>query len=225
MNALICLIKKEFLQEFRTKEVSAIIISLSLLLSVLSAIGVQLAFFNLEQVQKIAPLLIWLSFLFSATSAIGRSFDFEIQYGALDGLKLAGVPFPLVFLSKVITSALLLLLSHLISVVALCILLDLSLALISAPFVILSLVVIVAYTALATLFSAVAATSRMRGVLLPLILFPLLFPLFFAALEVTGDLIIRGQASFGSFWFSFAGLLALVYFLLGLNLYQYVVEE
>lgn len=225
MKTLIYLIKKEILQELRSKEVSVVIISLSLLLSVLSAIGVQLAFFNLEQVQRISPLLIWLTFLFSATSAIGRSFDFEIQYGALDGLKLARVPFPLVFLSKVLVTTVLLLISHLLSVLTLCVLLDLSLTIISYPFVLISLVIVVAYTSLATLFSAVTASSRMKGLLLPLILFPLLFPLFFAALEVTGDLIGQDGDFLGSFWVRFAALLSLIYFLLGLNLYQYVVEE
>ena len=225
MNRLYSLLKKEFLQEVRSKEVSAAILALSLLLSVLAAIGIQLSFLNMEQVIKIAPLLIWLIFLFSATSGLSRSFDCEIQHGAVDGLKLAAVPFPLVFVAKVLAAFVILFFSHIVSCIALFVLLDLSVEQLFGRFLLLSAVVIVAYASLAILFAAVAATSKMRGLLLPLILFPLLFPLFFAALEVTAGLLGDAAMAGSSFWFAFAGLLAVIYFLLGLNLYQYVAEE
>lgn len=225
MSSLLILLRKEFIQELRSREVLAIMLAMSLLLSVLSAVGVQLSFMDGAQVQKVAPLLIWLSFLFAATSALGRSFDCELQHGAIDGLKLSGVSFSVVYLAKVIASAATLFFCQCVSATVLLVLLDLSAPAQWGYFIVLSLIVVVAYTALAVLFSAVAAVSKLKGLILPLILFPLLFPIFIAAVETTNQLMLDQTFYPTSFWFSLSGVLLILYLALGINLYQYVVEE
>lgn len=225
MRVFLALLRKEWIQELRSCEVGVVMLSLSLLLSVLASVGVQLTFFSSEQVIRIAPLLLWLSFLFAATSALGRSFDFELQYGAIDGLRLSGVSPALVYLSKLIMSSVLLLITLILSAVVLLVLLDLQVPVAWPALAALSCMVVIAYGALATLFAAVAATSRLKGLILPLILFPLLFPLFLGAVETTNQILLDPAFTANSFWFSFTGLLTVLYLLLGINLYSFVIEE
>ncbi len=225
MKAFFVLLKKEVMQEIRAHEVTVVAVSLSLLLSVLSGIGVQFALLNPAQILKIAPIFIWLTFLFSATAALGRSYDGELQFGGIDGLKLSGVAPVTVYLTKVIVSTGLLFLCHVFSSCALMVFLDLALPERWPQFLIISLVTVTAYAALAVLFSAVAAVSRLKALILPLILFPLLFPLFMAALESTNQLLIEGYFEVTSFWFSLSLLLMIIYVMLGFNLYGFAVEE
>jgi heme exporter protein B len=85
--------------------------------------------------------------------------------------------------------------------------------------------VVVAYAALSSLLAGIAVQARLKGLLLPLILLPLIFPLFFAALELSSALLIGGSFAWSSFWFKLLLLLDLLYLLLGLNLFEYVVKE
>lgn len=225
MKSFLLLLKKEITQELRSREVSAVMISLSLLLSVLTALGVQSAFLDGAQIIKVAPLFVWLGFLFSATAAIGRSYDGELLYGGIDGLKLSGVSLVTVYLTKVIVTATLLFFCHIFTSCALMVFLDLPLPALWRYFLLVSAIVILAFASVAVLFSAVAAVSRLKALILPLILFPLLFPLFMAALETTNLLVIDQYFEYSSFWFSFSVLLMILYLMLGVNLYRFAVEE
>jgi ABC-type transport system involved in cytochrome c biogenesis permease component len=77
-----------------------------------------------------------------------------------------------------------------------------------------------ALSALTTLISGIAGTSRMRGVLVPLLTLPLLFPLFFAGVEMTTALALNGELSTGSVWPSVILVSGSVFFLVGINTYE-----
>lgn len=68
--------------------------------------------------------------------------------------------------------------------------LDQQLSTILLPLALLGLCSASALAALIVVLAAVASTSRMRGVLLPIIALPLLFPLFFAGVEMTTELVV-----------------------------------
>jgi ABC-type transport system involved in cytochrome c biogenesis permease component len=83
----------------------------------------------------------------------------------------------------------------------------------------------VALAALIVLLSAVTGTSRLRGVLLPLVTVPLLFPLFFAGVEMTTSCILYGVLDTGSIWPSIVLLSATVFLLVGINTYELALRE
>jgi ABC-type transport system involved in cytochrome c biogenesis permease component len=83
----------------------------------------------------------------------------------------------------------------------------------------------VALAALITLISGVAGTSRLRGVLVPLLTLPLLFPLFFAGVELTTECLLYSSVQEGSLWPGIILISATAFFLVGINSYEAVVRD
>lgn len=225
MRALLALIKKDLLVEFRTKETVVLMAALALLLSVIASFGAGSAFLDPATERKLYPALLWLIFVFSATVCIGRSYDFELEHMGIEGLVLSGVSSSLIYCSKVATNFLVILMGHIFAIAALSILLNVEVLPVGPQLVLLSALVIAGYSALSTVLAAVGSTSRLKNMLLPLILLPLLFPIFFAALELTAELLANQRIEFDSLWFTLLIGLNVLYILLGINLYGYVIKE
>jgi hypothetical protein len=61
--------------------------------------------------------------------------------------------------------------------------------------------------------------------LAPLLALPLLFPLFFAGIEMTTELVLRGAVDIAAVWPSLLLVVNAVFLVLGLNLYDFVVRD
>lgn len=225
MRSFFALLEKEMLLELRGKETIVVMYSLAFLFSVIVSSGVQQSFLAEAEVVKLYPTLLWSSLLFSATIALGRSYDNELENRALEGLILAGAGFWELYAAKAISATVMVFLGHSGAALALALLLDVPVFPIAGELLGLSLLVVFAYSSIATLTSAMSSTSRLKGLLLPLILLPLLFPLLFAAIELTHSLLEGSTLSLESGWFSLIMGLDVVYFVLGLNLYEFVIKE
>lgn len=225
MNAFLTLLRKDIALEVRSKESIVVMLCLSLLLAVVAAIGTTLAFLPPDTISRIVPVLIWMIFVFSATSALGRSMEHEVEMRALDAVILSGVSPAAMYCSKVLANSAVVCFGHMSALVLLTVLLDLPILSHWGALFLISLVVVIGYSSLATLFAAMTSSARLRGLLLPLVLLPLLFPLLFGAIEQTVVLIVDGVLDPSSFWFSFLCFLDLLYLVLGLNLYGFVIRE
>lgn len=225
MKLFLALVRKDFLLELRTKETLTVLLTLSLLLSVIASYGINSAILSAENTRRLFPVLVWIVFIFSATVSINRSFEHELEGGALDGLVVSGAPPYIIYLAKVLSNALVMCAAQLISVTALSVLLNIALTSLLMPLCILSILVITGYSALATLLAGIAGFARLKGMLLPVLLLPVLFPILFAALELTDELIMSGELLWESAWLSLLIGLDVVYVVLGVNLFEYVIKE
>lgn len=225
MKKIAALLKKDLLSELRAKEVLVLLVSLALLFSVIVAVGVNSSSLNPETTQRIFPMLLWVVFVLGATISIGKSLDMELRHMAIEGLLLTGISPAFIFLAKLVSNTLLILVGHLVSFVALSILLNVDTIAVLPEFLILSTLVVIGYAALSTLLSGIAASSKLKGFLLPILLIPLLFPLFFSALELSFILFIEKHLLVNSIWLSLLIGLDVLYILLGLNLFQHVIRE
>jgi heme exporter protein B len=225
LAGFVALLKKDLRSELRGKEVLILHLTISLLLAAVVGLGIQNAFLTRDQIQALSPLFIWLIFIFAGTVSVARSFEYESNFRAIDGVILTGFPAGLVFLSKCLANVLVILLGHLVSISALAVLLNLSILSVLAQLLLLSLLVCFGYSALATLLSAITASSRLKGMLLPLILMPLLFPLFFGAIELTAQLFSYGSVDFSSGWLSLILVFDLLYLVVAMNLFEYSLGE
>ncbi|MCO6429432.1 MAG: heme exporter protein CcmB [Deltaproteobacteria bacterium] len=219
------LIKKDLLQELRAKESLAFMFSLSILFSVVLGIAVNSALLNQESVTKLFPGLLWVIFIFSATMTVERSLQNEMQHMALEGLLLLGVSSFQIFIAKLVSNTLLSGLGFLLCTFFLAILLDIGIVHVAAPFTLIASLTVIGYSALATVAVAISSSSQLKSLLLPLILIPLLFPLFFAATELGAVLFAGGAFDPASGWLSLLIALDVLYIVLGMNLYEYVIKE
>lgn len=220
--ALLC---KDFLLEMRHKETLSLLLCMALLLSLIVSLALNNIFLPAQQTVLLFAPMLWVISVFTATLSIGRSYEFEIENVALEGLILTGIGPALIYLSKTLSNLCLTVFAHLLAFFALSGFLDVKPAWRFGDFLLLSILVLLAYSALATLLAALGIGSRMRGMLLPLLLLPLIFPIFFCALELSVNLQELGRLDFNSFWFSFLVVLNLFYLACGCLLFRYVIRE
>jgi len=225
MRAFLALLKKELLLEKRTKETLAIMLFLSLLSGTILSFGMQSTFVGEENIRKLFPVLLWFVCVTTSAVSIGRSHEFELQHSAIEGVILTGVDAAYIFLAKSTSAALLIFMGEICAIAALAVLLNVSLTGILAPLLFIAALVVIGYAALATIVAGIAATSKLKAMMLPLILLPLLAPLFFAAVELTAALFSLGRLPYGSVWLSLLAGLDLLYVALGINLYQFVIKD
>lgn len=225
MKSLWALLKKDLLIEVRTKETIGLITFLSVVIAVVAALGVNSAFVAGDVIQRLFPGLIWVAFLFSATVSLSRSFEPELEHMAIEGVLLTGVSPAVVYVAKWLSTVVITLFGQCVTIAVLGILLDVSLVDTMPGYLGIAVLVVGAYAALATLLAALASMSRLKGALLPVLLLPLAFPLFFAAIELSMVVALEGAVPLESPWFSLLVGLDVVYVVLGLNLYEFVVRE
>ena len=226
MKAFFILVRKDLSLEFRSREMIVLVFTLAVLLSVIVSSGLANAAVSTESMQRIFPTILWVVFLFTATLSIERSFEYEREHSAMEGLVLlSGVSPSCFYLSKVTSNFVFMSVAQLFVMLILSGLLSVPLSQCFTEMFFCSLLVVLGYSAIATLVAALSSGGRLRGMLLPLLLLPVLFPLFFAAGEISSDILVAGRFEFSSPWLSLTIGLDVLYLLLGINLFGQVVKE
>jgi len=145
-----------------------------------------------EQARASAPGILWVAFTFAGVLGLNRSFARELESGALYGLLLCPIDHSLLFLAKMIGNAIFMLIIELITFPVFIVLFNLPVA---GKLFGLGLVVILGtlgFAAVGTLFSTIAANTRAREVMLPILLFPISVPVLLAAVKATAQILNRG---------------------------------
>lgn len=218
-------LKKELALEVRGKELCTLLLCSSLMIAILVGAGVSSTMLDAETTRKLYPMLLWVVFLLTATSASVRANESELEGRGFEGLLLAGVTGPQLYAAKVCVVSALFLLDWIVLVLLLGIVLDQQIGLIFRSLLLIGAGASVVLAALVVLLSAVTATSRLRGVLLPLVTIPLLFPLFFAGVEMTTACVLYGGIESGSVWPSVMLVSATAFLLVGINTYELAIRE
>jgi heme exporter protein B len=135
------------------------------------------------------PGLLWVAWVFSAILGLNRAFALELENDAWAGLALAPADRGWIYLGKALAGLLLLVGVQLVSGLAFAAAFDVPLAGAAPGLALVALLGAVGVTALGTLFAAVAARTRYREVMLPLLLLPLLMPVVLGAVRATAPLL------------------------------------
>jgi heme exporter protein B len=172
------------------------------------------------------PGMLWTAIAFTGTLGLGRAFDRERENDTMRALLLAPVPRLAVFLGKAIATSVLVLAVAAVCAPLLTIFLDASLFTYLGP---LALIVVLGSVGIAVVGSVFAATLlkvRSRDVLLPVILYPLLVPLFVAGTKCTAAL-LAPIPNFDAawYWIEFLGIYDAVFLVLSLWVFESLVIE
>lgn len=169
------------------------------------------------------PALVWIVFLLTSLLGLARSFQAEVEEGALATLAQAPCDRGWVFAGKATANAVALLGLGLVTAALFELFLELAWE--AAPLACLGIGVLgaVGLSALGTLLSAMATASRFREFLLPVLLFPLILPVLVFASSAMADA-LAGERVPTLMW----GALALydwIVILIGYFTFEYVLEE
>ena len=193
VRVLWTLVAKDFRLESRNRDV---------VLSIILFAGLVIAIFAIATgtrralTEFVAPGVLWVGFAFSAVIGISRSAAHETEGGFTPLVLLAPVSRELIWLGKTIGHALFLAISLVAIVVVHAMFFDA--LVVSWWFIAVSVLVVIGFSGVGTLFATITQRVRAREVLLPMMFLPLTMPLLLAAVEVTsGTLAGRGWSDFG----------------------------
>lgn len=170
---------------------------------------------------------LWVTILFAGLIGFARGFEVERAEGALDPLVLAPLDRSGLFASKAISNLLGIVLLEIFLVPLFGLLFGVNLA--EGWFVLLVVILLVdvGFVMVGTLFSALAAQTRSRELMLPILALPVLVPIFIAATELTADLF--AGADMGTVaargWFAILVASDVVFAVVGALAFEFVVER
>ncbi|HEV7845389.1 MAG TPA: heme exporter protein CcmB [Thermoleophilaceae bacterium] len=176
---------------------------------------------------SLASGVLWVTLLLATVLAVSRLFAAEREDGALDGVLLAPIDRTAVYLAKASALFLYLVLLELIALPAFAILLlgpDLTQALPE----LLAIVALadIGLAGVGALVAGLAAETRLREVLVPLLLLPLLVPVLIASAKATKPLLMLNPAAtdLGK-WLGFMALYDMVFVLLAVAVFDFLLED
>jgi heme exporter protein B len=222
IRQLRALIWKEALVELRARETILAGAVFALLVLVIFNFAFDL---RVENVAEVAPGVLWVTVTFAGVLSLGRAFARERDRRTLDGLLLAPVDRSALYLAKVVASFASMLVVELVAVPAFIGLFNVRVEL---PLLLLGLLLgTLGLAGVGTLFAAIAAHTRAREVLLPLLLFPIQVPVILATVKTTGAAIhVPGTEppEVGQ-WLGLLVAFDALFLSLSIVLFEYAIEE
>lgn len=219
MSRLWAIVWKDLLVELRGREFVGAMLAFALV----TIVTLNFAFDLLKDDAAAAGAgALWIAFLFAGMLGLGRSLAVERDRGTLEALTLCPVDAGWIYLGKFIASLFFILLVQIISLPIFAALYDLpALNLAMLP---VALAGSIGFAGLGTLFSAVAAGSRSREILMPLLLMPLSIPIVIAVVRAT-TLIFEGKTSDAWAWFNVLAAFDVIFVTLSWLVFHLVLED
>jgi heme exporter protein B len=220
-RAAFILLGKELRTELRARELLNATIMFGLVVVVLFSFAFDP---TAAESRRYGPGLLWIAFLFAGSLMVHPSFAREQTNDTLAALRLAPVSSFSILLGKMFANFIFMSLAEIVLVPVFAVLYNVSLAGVAGRLTVVLILGTLGLIVTGTVFSAISAHARMRELLLPLLLFPILTPLLIAAVEATAALFAE-QPSFDRTWVTFLAGFDIVFLTAAWLLCDYLFEE
>jgi heme exporter protein B len=221
LRAARILLAKELRLEFRSRELLSATIIFALVVVVLFSFAFDP---TATESRRYGPGLLWIAFLFAGSLMLNPSFSREQSNDTLDALRLAPIsPFAIV-LGKMFANFIFMSTAELVLVPIFAVLYNLSLAGIVTRLILVLILGTIGLTVTGTVFAAVSAQARMRELLLPLLLLPILTPLLIASVESTASL-FQEQPALDRTWVAFLAGFDIVFITVSWLLSDFLLQD
>ena len=178
--------RKDLAIEFRTRTAFLAVL-------VFAILGVAIFYFAWDATAvaaiDLAPGVLWVIFTFSGLLSLQRSFGVEVADRAMDGLLLSPIDREAIFLGKALANLIFVAAVQLLTVPSVALLYNLPLGHTLPILFGIALIAAVGLVAVGTLFSAMAANTRLAELLLPMLSLPFFVPVVYAAAQATATLL------------------------------------
>ena len=177
---------KDLRAELRTKEALNASLAFSIVILVLFSFAFDP---TSEQFEDFSGGLLWMVYSFAGALVLNRSFARELHNDCLDALIASPVHSGALFLGKALANYALLLVVEAVSLAVFALFYDAHFWAQLGPILLIIALGTWAMTVIGTMFSALTVNLRMRELMLPILVYPLLVPVLMAAMTLTTDLI------------------------------------
>jgi len=211
---------KDLRIELRAKEILGVMAAFSILAVIIFGMAFDL---RVPRSEMVAPGVLWGVLLFTGLLGLNRSFSAEADHQTLLALLLTPVERSAIYLGKLIANFCFMGSAVLILLPVMLFIFDVNFF---SPWIILTLFLgVLGYISVGTLFAALTVGIRSRESMLPILLLPVLAPLFMAGLKMT-EMVIDGRslASFQN-WLGMLIAFDLIFFTAALLIFDLIWED
>jgi heme exporter protein B len=175
---------KDLRSELRGKEVLSTMAAFSVLAVVIFGLAFDL---RVPQAETVVPGVLWVVVLFAGILGLNRAFGAEVDRGSLPALLLAPVDRSAIYFGKLLATLIFMVATEAMILPVVMVIFDVNLF---QPAILAGLLLgSIGYVGVGTLFAALTANTRARESLLPILLLPVLVPVFMAGAALTGNVV------------------------------------
>ena len=222
LNQALAILHKDLLAEWRTKErLSPMAFFVLLVLLVFN--------FSFElggaAMHEIGPGVLWSSFVFASLLGLHRTFAEEYESGCIDGLMAAPGERSGLYLGKMLGNLVFLLVVELLTLPVFALFFNLTPGLFLTPLLVVFALGAASLAGLGTLFAALSCNMRLRELLLPLLLIPMVLPALISCIEATRLVLQRRPFLDLVPHLQILVVYVVVFVTLSLILFEFIIEE
>jgi heme exporter protein B len=176
--------QKDLRSEWRAREIVGTMVAFSVLAVIIFGMAFDL---RVPEADMVVPGVFWVIILFSGVMGLNRSFGAEVDRGSLAALLMAPVDRSAIYFGKMLASLVFMLLTELIILPVILVMFDVNLM--HTWIMVGALLGSIGYVAVGTLFAGLTANTRSRETMLPVLLLPVMVPIFVAGVALTAGVI------------------------------------
>jgi len=179
-RSLWAIVWKDLAAEMRSRELLSAMLVFALLVIFIFNFALEL---DAKTRSNVTAGVLWVTFAFAGTLGLNRSMAMEKDRGCLDGLLLAPVDRSAIYFGKSLGNLFFMLIVEAIVLPVYNVLYNVNLF--NPGLIVVILLASIGYISVGTLLSSMAVQTRTRDILLPILLFPVVVPLFIAAVKAS----------------------------------------
>ena len=220
LNKVLAITRKDIIAEIRTKEtiVSVLVFALLVIVVFNFAFGT-----DRELMTAVAPGILWVAFAFAGVLSLNRAFIPEKEEGCLEGLMACPVSRETIYVGKMLSSLIFMLIVEAITLPIFALLFNLPV--LSLEIITTTVLATVGFVAVGTLFSALSVNTKAREMVLPILFLPIAVPVIICAVKAS-ELALAGE-SWGSLssWLQIIVAFDVIFLVASYLTFNFVVEE
>ncbi len=220
VKAIGAIVWKDLRAEFRSWELISAMLVFSLLVILIFNFALEL---DVKTRQSVTAGVLWATFAFAGTLGLNRSMAIEKDRGCLDGLLLAPVDRSVIYFGKFFSNLAFMLIVEAIVLPVYSVLYNTNLF--QPGLLLVILLGSVGYTSIGTLLATMSVQTRTRDILLPILLFPVVFAVLLAAVKASGGLLDNSTFADVSFSINLLITYDVIFIAASFMLFDAIVEE
>jgi heme exporter protein B len=214
--------RKDLLIELRTKDSLNAMLFFGIVVLVIFNFALESV---RDSIRLAVPGVLWVAVAFSGTLGLNRMFASEKENSCLQGLLMLPVDRGLIYIGKMLAATVFMLITEVVILIFSIVFFNLTVWSEIPYLILVFLIGTLGFTAVGALLSAISANTRMREVLLPLILFPVILPILVNAVEATNIILNTVDRGALELPLTIMSVFTIVFATISYLLFDYVLED
>jgi heme exporter protein B len=213
---------KDLISEVRSRENISSMFFFALIVILIFSFSFSM---NQQTAKELMPGIMWVAFVFTGIIGLGKSFLAELQNDCLENLQMNPIPRGAIYLGKLVSNFLFMLIVELILFPLFVIFFNLDVFEKIPLFMLILAAGTLGVSAVGTLFSAMTVQIRAREVMLPILLLPLIVPVMIGAVEATGGVLNGQPVTLYRHWIELLVVFDIIFTIVSFWVFEFILDH